>query len=82
MYCMSVHKSAVQVEGSVKACLGFLQNTPNVTKSAVLRDVLVESGLAMLASMLNQCAKNLVPAALQFKVCFDSCTSWLTPTLA
>lgn len=71
---------AMQVEGNVKACLGFLRNTSCITKSAVLRDVLVESGVAMLASMLNQCAKALVSAPLQFKVCFDSCTSWLAPT--
>ena len=69
MYCISTHKSAVQVEGNVKACLGFLQNTRYITRTGVLRGVLAKGGVAMLASMLDQCAESSASAQLPFKVC-------------
>lgn len=74
MYCISMHKSAVQVEGNVAACLGFLQNASCYTQTAVLRDVLVEGGVAMMGAMLNQCIELSASALLQFTVRFDTCS--------
>ena len=67
-----MHGNAMQIEENVKACLGCLRNTSSVTHVAEMRDVLVEGGIVMLASMLPRYTES-VSAELQFKVRADSC---------
>lgn len=73
MHCIIIHRVALQAEGNVKACLGFLHSTSFIAPTAVLRDVLVISGMAMLNSMLEDFPEYSVSAQLQFKVCFECC---------